>query len=76
MSNLEMNQLVATYLGSAFVVDSAFVDYADQLFVVAFHQLHLFHPFSLESSSQVLLLELGEPQVRGLNGARCQNRII
>ena len=76
MSNLEMNQLAATFLGSEFVVDSAFVDYADQWFVVAFHQLHLFHPFSLESSSQVLLLELVEPQERGLNGARCQNRII
>ena len=76
MSNLEMNQLAATFLGSEFVVDSAFVDYADQWFVVAFHQLHLFRPFSLESSSQVLLLELVEPQERVLNGAHCKIKVI
>ena len=73
MSNLELNQLAATFLDSVFVafLDSAFVDHVDQLFFVAFHQLHLFRPFSHESFSQVLLLELVVPQVRGLNGARC-----
>ena len=78
MSNLELNQLAATFLGSVFVafLDSAFADHVDQLFFVAFHQLHLFRPFSHESFSQVLLLELVVPQVRGLNGARCQNKVI